>query len=197
VERKAGFMARQGVPYHVATHLRVVDADMNDVPADGETMGEVVMRGNNVMKGYFEDEAATAEAFRGGWFHSGDLGVTHPDGYIELRDRKKDIIISGGENISTIEVEHTVVQHPDVLECAVVAMPHEKWGEVPKAFVTLREGATLGEQELIDFTRERLAHFKCPKAVEFGELPKTSTGKIQKFRLREKEWGGKDKRIQG
>jgi fatty-acyl-CoA synthase len=197
VPTKAKFMARQGVPYHHATHLRVVDGDMNDVPADGETMGEVVMRGNNVMKGYFEDPQATEEAFRGGWFHSGDLGVCHPDGYIELRDRKKDIIISGGENISTIEVEHTIVKHPDVLECAVVAIPHEKWGEVPKAFVALREGASLSEQELIDFTRERLAHFKCPKAVEFGELPKTSTGKIQKFRLREREWAGHERRIQG
>ena len=197
VETKAGFLARQGVPYHHATHLRVVDAGMDDVPADGQTMGEVVMRGNNVMKGYFEDPEATVEAFRGGWFHSGDLGVMHPDGYIELRDRKKDIIISGGENISTIEVEHTLVSHPDVLECAVVAVPHEKWGEVPKAFVTLREGARLTEQALIEFARERLAHFKCPKAVEFGELPKTSTGKIQKFRLREKEWAGREKRIQG
>jgi len=197
VERKAGVMARQGVPYHVATHVRVVDGDMNDVPADGETLGEVVMRGNNVMKGYFEDPEATAEAFRGGWFHSGDLGVLHPDGYLELRDRKKDIIISGGENISTIEVEHTIVAHPDVLECAVVAVPHERWGEVPKAFVTLREGASVGERALIDFTRERLAHFKCPKSVEFGPLPKTSTGKIQKFRLREKEWAGRETRIQG
>ena len=196
-EEKAVYLARQGVPYHHATHLRVVDAEMNDVPADGETMGEVVMRGNNVMRGYFEDPVATEEAFRGGWFHSGDLGVMHADGYIELRDRKKDIIISGGENISTIEVEHTVVKHPDVLECAVIAMPHEKWGEVPKAFVTLREGASLGEQELIDFTRDRLAHFKCPKAVEFGDLPKTSTGKIQKFRLREKEWAGQKHRIKG
>jgi fatty-acyl-CoA synthase len=197
VPTKARFMARQGVPYHHATHLRVVDAEMNDVPADGETMGEVVMRGNNVMKGYFDDSTATDEAFRGGWFHSGDLGVCHPDGYIELRDRKKDIIISGGENISTIEVEHTIVKHPDVLECAVVAVPHEKWGEVPKAFVALREGATLGEAELIAFTRERLAHFKCPKSVAFGELPKTSTGKIQKFRLREQEWAGRERRIQG
>ncbi len=191
----AAVLARQGVPYHVATHLRVVDEKMKDVPADGETMGEVVMRGNNVMKGYFEDPAATAEAFRGGWFHSGDLGVMHPDGYIELRDRKKDIIISGGENISTIEVEHTLVKHPAVLECAVVAMPHEKWGEVPKAFVSLKPGHEAGEQELIAFCRERLAHFKCPKAVEVTELPKTSTGKIQKFRLREQEWADRDRRI--
>jgi fatty-acyl-CoA synthase len=197
VEGRAAVMARQGVPYHHALHLRIVDEEMNDVAADGETLGEVVMRGNNVMKGYFEDAEATAEAFRGGWFHSGDIGVLHPDGYIELRDRKKDIIISGGENISTIEVEHALVKHPAVLECAVVAMPHEKWGEVPKAFVALRPRASLSERELIDFCRERLAHFKCPKAVEFTELPKTSTGKIQKFRLREKEWADRAERIQG
>jgi fatty-acyl-CoA synthase len=197
VDGRAAVMARQGVPYHHALHLRVVDDEMKDVAADGETLGEVVMRGNNVMKGYFEDPEATAQAFRGGWFHSGDIGVLHPDGYIELRDRKKDIIISGGENISTIEVEHALVKHPAVLECAVVAMPHEKWGEVPKAFVALRPGAAVSERELIDFCRERLAHFKCPKAVEFTELPKTSTGKIQKFRLREKEWAGRAERIQG
>ncbi len=196
-EARARFQARQGVPYHVATHLRVVDDAMDDVPADGETMGEVVMRGNNVMKGYFEDPEATAEAFRGGWFHSGDLGVMHPDGYIELRDRKKDIIISGGENISTIEVEHALVRHPSVLECAVVAVPDEHWGEVPKAFVCLKPGDEVGEQELIDFCRKHLAHFKCPKAIAFGELPKTSTGKIQKFRLREQEWAGRERRIQG
>jgi N4-(beta-N-acetylglucosaminyl)-L-asparaginase len=136
VEAKARVMSRQGVPYHVATHLRVVDDQMRDVPADASTLGEVVMRGNNVMKGYYRDDEATAQAFAGGWFHSGDIGVVHPDGYIELRDRKKDIIISGGENISTIEVEHTLVKHRAVLECAVVSMPHEKWGEVPKAFVT-------------------------------------------------------------
>jgi fatty-acyl-CoA synthase len=195
IEGRAAVMARQGVPYHVATHLRVVDAEMNDVPADGETLGEVVMRGNNVMKGYFEDEPATAAAFAGGWFHSGDLGVVHPDGYIELRDRKKDIIISGGENISTIEVEQTLVKHESVLECAVVAVPHEKWGEVPKAFVTLRTGHEVDEASLIEFCRGRLAHFKCPKSIEFCELPKTSTGKIQKFQLREKEWAGGGKRI--
>jgi fatty-acyl-CoA synthase len=192
---RARVMARQGVPYHHATHLRVVDGDMRDVPPDGETMGEVVMRGNNVMKGYFEDSEATAAAFAGGWFHSGDLGVMHPDGYIELRDRKKDIIISGGENISTIEVEHTLVKHPAVLEAAVVAMPHEKWGEVPKAFVSLKPGVAATEADVIGFCREQLAHFKCPKAVEFGELPKTSTGKVQKFLLREKVWAGHDKRI--
>ncbi|MDH3497836.1 MAG: long-chain-fatty-acid--CoA ligase [Gemmatimonadota bacterium] len=192
---RAALMARQGVPYPVATHLRVIDARMRDVPADGRSVGEVVMRGNNVMKGYYRDPGSTAEAFAGGWFHSGDLGVVHVDGYIELRDRKKDIIISGGENISTIEVEHTLVQHPAVLECAVVAMPDDKWGEAPKAFVGLRPGQTATERELIDFCRDRIAHYKCPKAVEFTELPKTSTGKIQKFLLREKEWAGVDKRI--
>jgi len=195
VEARARMLARQGVPYLTATHLRVVDDRMRDVAPDGATLGEVVMRGNNVMKGYFDDAEATARAFEGGWFHSGDLGVQHPDGYIELRDRKKDIIISGGENISTIEVEHTVVKHPAVLECAVVAVPDEKWGEVPKAFVSLKPGAQASPQEIVAFCRERLAHFKCPKSVEFGELPKTSTGKIQKFRLREKEWAGRDKRI--
>ncbi len=194
-EPRAAVLARQGVPYPQAIHLRVVDEAMRDVPADGQTLGEVVMRGNNVMKGYFRDPEATATAFTGGWFHSGDIGVLHPDGYIELRDRKKDIIISGGENISTIEVEHTVVKHPAVLECAIVAMPDDKWGEVPKAFVSLKPGAEADAAEIIGFCRERLAHFKCPKAVEFGELPKTSTGKIQKFRLREKEWAGQAKRI--
>ena len=195
VEARARMLARQGVPHVTATHLRVVDDEMRDVPADAATPGEVVMRGNNVMKGYFDDPAATEAAFAGGWFHSGDVGVVHPDGYIELRDRKKDIIISGGENISTIEVEHTIVKHPAVLECAVVATPHEKWGEVPKAFVTLRPGMALGESELVAFCRERLAHFKCPNAIEFCDLPKTATGKIQKFRLREREWAGRDKRI--
>ena len=194
-DARASLMARQGVPYPVVTYLRVVDPQMRDVPADGRTMGEVVMRGNNVMKGYYRDPESTAEAFAGGWFHSGDLGVVHSDGYIELRDRKKDIIISGGENISSIEVEHTLVQHPAVLECAVVGMPDEKWGEVPKAFVGLRPGETATEQEIIDFCRERIAHYKCPKAVEFTELPKTSTGKIQKFRLRERLWAGAEKRI--
>ena len=165
--------------------MRVIDDDFNDVPADAETLGEVIMRGNNVMLGYFADPEATATAFRGGWFHSGDLAVMHPDGYLELRDRKKDIIISGGENISTIEVERAIYQHPAVLEVAIVAVPHEIWGEVPKAFVTLKQGSELTEAELIAFCRQHLAAFKCPKSVVFGDLPKTSTGKIQKFRLRE------------
>jgi fatty-acyl-CoA synthase len=187
LEARARLKARQGVGMITADPIRVVDADMHDVPADRTTMGEVVMRGNNVMKGYFDDDAATAEAFRGGWFHSGDLGVMHPDGYIELRDRAKDIIISGGENVSTIEVEQVLVRHPDVLEAAVVAIPDEKWGERPKGFVTLRPGATLTAAELIAFSRETLPGFKAPSEIEFGELPKTSTGKVRKVELRERE----------
>jgi fatty-acyl-CoA synthase len=147
------------------------------------------------MKGYYNDPEATTLAFRGGWFHSGDLGVWHPDGNIELRDRKKDIIISGGENISTIEVEQAVASHPSVLECAVVAIPDEHWGETPKAFVTLKSGMVATDQEIITFCKGQIAHFKCPTAVEFGQLPKTSTGKVQKFLLREREWAGHAKRI--
>ncbi len=147
------------------------------------------------MAGYFADPAATAHAFRGGWFHSGDVAVMHPDGYIELRDRQKDIIISGGENISTIEVEQAIAAHPDVLEVAVIAVPDEKWGEVPKAFVTPKEGRTPTVAAIITHCRERLAHFKCPRTVDFGPLPKTSTGKVQKFVLREREWAGRDARI--
>ena len=153
------------------------------------------MRGNNVMKGYFRDQEATGAAFAGGWFHSGDLGVLHPDGYVELRDRAKDVIISGGENISTIEVEQAIVAHPAVLECAVVSIPDDRWGERPKAFVTLKDGAELTGDELDAFLRGRLARFKCPEAVEFGPLPKTSTGKVQKFVLREREWHGRERRI--
>jgi fatty-acyl-CoA synthase len=195
VDEQARLMARQGQGYALFDLVRVVDGEMRDVPMDAETLGEVVMRGNNVMKGYFEQPDATAEAFRGGWFHSGDIAVWHPDGYIELRDRKKDIIISGGENISTIEVEQAVAKHPAVLECAVVAMPDEKWGERPKAFVTLKPGQRATEEEIIAHCRTVIAHFKCPAAVEFGDLPKTSTGKVQKFVLREKEWKGREKRI--
>src|SRR4051812_37611197 len=192
---RAGLLARQGQGYTVADLVRVVDDDMRDVPRDGATMGEVVMRGNNVMAGYFAAPDTTAHAFRGGWFHSGDLAVWHPDDAIELRDRGKDIIISGGENISTIEVEQVVCRHPAVLECAVVAMPHERWGERPKAFVTLKDGAVATERELIEFCRSQIAHFKCPDAVAFGPLPKTSTGKVRKFALREQEWEGRDRRI--
>ena len=194
-EEQAHLLARQGQGNVVSDPVRVVDQMMNDVPRDGETMGEVVMHGNNVMKGYYRNPEGTAEAFEGGWFHSGDIGVWHPDGYIELRDRAKDVIISGGENISTIEVEQIVAQHPAVLECAVIAIPDEKWGERPKAYVTLKEGQTATEQEIIAFCRERLAHFKCPAFVEFGSLPKTSTGKIQKFVLRDKEWEGHEKHV--
>ena len=197
-ERRAAMKARQGMPFSVAgTGLRVVDDQMVDVPNDGSTMGEVVMRGNMVMTGYFNDAEATEKAFRGGWFHSGDLAVRHPDGYIELRDRAKDIIISGGENISSQEVEKVVMEHPGVLEVCVVGVPDERWGEVPKAFVVRKQEAALTAEELIEFTRERLARFKCPKHVEFGDLPKTATGKIQKFVLREREWQGREKLIQG
>ena len=195
VDDRARVAARQGQGYVIADLVRVVDDTMNDVPMDGQTLGEVVMRGNNVMKGYFEQPDATAEALRGGWFHSGDLAVWHDDGYIELRDRKKDIIISGGENISTIEVEQAVAKHPAVLECAVVAIPDAKWGERPKAFVTLKPGQQATESEIIDFCRQHIARFKCPASIEFGDLPKTSTGKVQKFVLRDREWGGQAKRI--
>jgi fatty-acyl-CoA synthase len=187
--------ARQGQGYITADLVRVVDERNQDIPQDGETIGEVVMRGNNVMKGYFDQPEATEVAFQGGWFHSGDLAVWHPDGYIELRDRKKDIIISGGENISTIEVEQTILQHPAVLECAVIAIPDEKWGERPKAFVTLKVDQELTEEALIGFCRDNLAHFKCPDAIAFCDLPKTSTGKVQKYILRMQEWGDSDKRI--
>ena len=185
-EDRSKLRARQGVGMITADRVRVVDEAMRDVPADGSTMGEVVMRGNNVMKGYFDDPVGTAKAFKGGWFHSGDLGVVHPDGYVELRDRAKDIIISGGENISSIEVERVLVRHPDVLEAAVVAQPDERWGERPRAYVALRPGAQLGEAELIAFAREHLPGFKAPSAIEFGELPKTSTGKVRKNVLRER-----------
>jgi fatty-acyl-CoA synthase len=195
VEERAKLLARQGQAYPSADLVRVVDSEMNDIPRDAATMGEVVMRGNNVMSGYFADEAATERAFRGGWFHSGDLAVWHPDGNIELRDRSKDIIISGGENISSIEVEQTICAHPAVLECAVIGIPHERWGERPKAFVTLNREASATGEEIIAFCRERLAHYKCPDAVEFGPLPKTSTGKVQKFALREREWAGRESRV--
>jgi fatty-acyl-CoA synthase len=194
-QEQAKLRARQGLPNVCAGEVRVVDDTMNDVPRDGATMGEVVMRGNVVMTGYFEDEEATERAFFGGWFHSGDLGVRHPDGSIELRDRAKDIIISGGENISTIEVEQAVVSHPAVMECAVIAVPDEKWGEVPKAFVTLKPGSEVTVEELVAHCRTRLANFKLPRQIEFCNLPKTSTGKIQKFLLRDKEWQGRGRRI--
>jgi fatty-acyl-CoA synthase len=194
-EEQARFKARQGFAHIAAGRQRVVDEEMRDVPADGVSLGEAVLRGNVVMKGYFGQPEATEEAFRGGWFHTGDVAVVHPDGQLELRDRIKDIIISGGENISTIEVEQAVATHPAVMECAVIAIPDEKWGEVPKAFVLLKPGASAGEAEIIEHCRARLAHFKAPKRVEFGELPKTSTGKIQKYVLRMREWGERERRI--
>jgi acyl-CoA synthetase (AMP-forming)/AMP-acid ligase II len=195
-DQRMRLMARQGVAYLGADPIRVVDEEMKDVPRDGATMGEVVMRGNNVMAGYYRDPEATARAFRGGWFHSGDLAVWHPDGYIELRDRAKDIIISGGENISTIEVEQAVASHPAVLEVAVVAMPHEHWGERPKAFVVLKAGASVDPAEIIQHVRTKLAGFKAPDVVDIVEsLPKTSTGKIQKYVLRDQVWAGLEKRI--
>ena len=197
-EERAALQARQGVGMVCADRLRVVDEDMEDVPADGTTMGEIVMRGNNVMKGYYEDAAGTEKAFAGGWFHSGDLGVMHPDGYVELRDRAKDVVISGGENISTVEVEQAVVSHPAVVEAAVVGVPDEQYGERPKAFVVLAEGESATPEELIEHVKSKIARYKAPRDVEIvDELPKTSTGKVQKFELREKEWGGETHRIRG
>ena len=196
LEQRADRKARQGVSYLICGQAtRVVDEQMNDVPPDGQTMGEVIMRGNNVMIGYYASPEATAEAFRGGWFHSGDLAVMHADGYIEIRDRGKDIIISGGENISSVEVEKTIYNHPAVLEAAVVAVPDEKWGEVPKAFVTLKDGAAATAEDIIAYCREHMAHFKCPKHVAFGPLPKTATGKIRKNELRAEGWEGHQKRV--
>lgn len=183
----AAVKARQGVNYAVLEGISVRNPEtMDEVPRDGVTMGEVMFRGNVVMKGYLKNPNATSEAFRGGWFHSGDLGVWHPDNYIQLKDRSKDIIISGGENISSIEVEDVLYRHPDIIEAAVVARPDEKWGETPCAFISLRTGARISEADVIRYCRENLAHFKCPKTVVFTDLPKTSTGKIQKFILRDR-----------
>ncbi|MBU9598902.1 acyl-CoA synthetase [Burkholderia multivorans] len=184
-DERARLNARQGVRYHLEAGATVLDPDtMAPVPADGETLGEIMFRGNICMKGYLKNEKATDEAFHGGWFHTGDLGVLTPDGYIRIKDRRKDIIISGGENISSIEVEDALYRHPAVAVAAVVAMPDPKWGEVPCAFVEPRDGASATEEEIVAHCRQLLAGFKVPKAVRFGELPKTSTGKIQKFQLR-------------
>ena len=189
--QRAARKARQGVRYHALEDLTVMDPDtMQRVPADGETMGEVMFRGNIVMKGYLKNPKASAEAFRGGWFHSGDLGVLHPDGYIQLKDRSKDIIISGGENISSIEVEDVLYKHPAIQAAAVVAKPDEKWGETPCAFVELKPGKTASEEEIIEWCRAGMARYKVPRHVVFTELPKTSTGKIQKFKLRDMAKGG-------
>ena len=196
IEEQARLLSRQGVTYNGSDLVRVVDDDFNDVPRDGETMGEILLRGNSVMDGYHNNSEATEEAFRDGWFRSGDLAVWHPDGYVELRDRAKDVIISGGENISSIEVEQALAKHPSVNEAAIVAIPDEKWGERPKAFVELKSGADeVSEEDLIAFCREHLARYKCPAVVEFCELPRTSTGKVQKVVLREQEWAGREKAI--
>ena len=184
---RAALKARQGVRYNVLEALMVADPEtLVPVPKDGETMGEILFRGNVVMKGYLKNPKATNEAFAGGWFHSGDLGVWHEDGYVEIKDRSKDIIISGGENISSIEVEGILYRHPQVLEAAIVARPDEKWGESPCAFVTLKDGEATDEAQIIGFCRDNMARFKVPRTVVFGPLPKTSTGKIQKFILRER-----------
>ncbi|MEZ2746890.1 acyl-CoA synthetase [Halopseudomonas bauzanensis] len=186
LDERARIKARQGVRYPTLEGVMVADPQtLQPVPRDGETIGEIFMRGNTVMKGYLKNPSATAEAFEGGWFHTGDLGVWHADGYLEVKDRLKDIIISGGENISTIEVEGTLYRHPDILEAAVVARPDEKWGETPCAFVTLKAGHQASEADIIHFCRDHLAAFKIPKNVVFTELPKTSTGKIQKYVLRD------------
>ena len=178
--------ARQGVRYVALEDLTVMDpSTMSPVKADGETLGEVMFRGNIVMKGYLKNPKATDNAFAGGWFRSGDLGVLHPDGYIQLKDRSKDIIISGGENISSIEVEDVLYKHPAVSACAVVAKQDEKWGETPCAFVELKPNAQATEEEIIEWCRDNLARYKAPRHVIFTEVPKTSTGKIQKFKLRE------------
>ena len=185
-DEQARIKSRQGVPYPMLEDVQILDpTQLNRVPADAETIGEAMFKGNIVMKGYLKNEDATAEAFAGGWFHSGDLGVMHDDGYIQLKDRSKDIIISGGENISSIEIEDVLYRHPAVLEVAIVAKPDAHWGETPCAFVALKEGASISAEELIAFSRDHLAHFKVPKTIVFGPLPKTSTGKIQKFKLRE------------
>ena len=206
---RARLQARQGVGMLQAEPLRVVETldedvsdwasvELVDVPADATTMGEIVMRGNNVMSGYYRDDDATAKAFAGGWYHSGDLGVMHPDGYVELRDRAKDVVISGGENISTVEVEQAVLSHPAVLEAAVVGVPDERWGERPKAFVVLRQGQDAEPDAIIEHVKGEIARYKAPRDVEIvEELPKTSTGKIQKFELRAKEWGDATTRIRG
>ncbi|WP_374108872.1 AMP-binding protein [Pseudonocardia sp. ICBG1293] len=194
-DARARMKARQGVGNMIACAVRVIDADGADVPGDGRTTGQIALRGNNVMLGYLDDDQATRDAAPDGWFRTGDIGVMHPDGYVELRDRSKDVIISGGENIASVEVEQAIADHLAVLEVAVIAVPDERWGEVPAAWVTLREGASATEDEIVEHVRGRLARFKAPKRVTFAELPKTSTGKIQKFVLRDEAWAGEERRI--
>tara|TARA_Y100000588_G_scaffold173767_1_gene187733 strand:+ start:813 stop:2441 length:1629 start_codon:yes stop_codon:yes gene_type:complete len=194
-EDRAHLKSRQGVPFVITGECDVKDDEMKSVPWDKKTQGEVMMRGNTVMAGYYENPEATEEAFRGGWFHSGDIAITYEDGYIDLQDRAKDIIISGGENISTIEIEKAISSHQSVLEVAVVAVPDDKWGEVPKAFIVKKNNAKVTSEEIIEHVKSKIARFKAPKYVEFGELPKTSTGKIQKYKLRDQEWAGREKRV--
>jgi len=185
IAERAAIKARQGVELITSGELRVVDTHDNEVPHDGVTQGEIIARGNVVMAGYYNDPEATENALRDGWFHTGDAAVVHSDGYVEIRDRLKDVIISGGENISSVEVEGVLLRHPAVQEVAIVGFPHEKWGEAPHAFVVLHEGAQADERELREFARAKLAHFKAPHSVTFvNELPKTATGKIQKYILR-------------
>jgi fatty-acyl-CoA synthase len=187
IDEQVRLNGRQGVRYHAQEGVTVLDSDsMRAVPWDGETMGEIMFRGNLTMKGYLKNPKATEEAFRGGWYHTGDLAVMQPDGYVKIKDRSKDIIISGGENISSVEVEDVLYRHPAVMTAAVVATPDPKWGEVPCAFLELREGVTVSEEEMKAFCKERMAHFKVPKKFIFEAVPKTSTGKIQKFLLRER-----------
>ena len=186
-EKQNEIKARQGVRYPNTEGVTIMDPEtMKEIPRDGKTIGEIMIRGNIVMKGYFKDKDATSKAMKGGWFHTGDLAVMYSDGYVNIQDRSKDIIISGGENISSIEIENTLAKHPSVSIAAVVAKPDEKWGEVPCAFIESVKDKTVTEKELIDFCKETLAKFKVPKKIEFCELPKTSTGKIQKFELRKK-----------
>jgi len=196
-------LARQGVGMITADELRVIRThpdtlELEDVPSDGVTVGEIVMRGNTVMKGYYRDEAATATAFAGGWFHSGDLGVRHPDGYVQLVDRAKDVIISGGENISSVELEHTLLSHPAVADVAVIGVPDDQWGERPKAYVVLRAEMVATEEELIAHVKSKIAGYKAPKMVAFVDaLPRSVTGKISKKQLRDIEWAGRATGIQG
>ncbi len=194
-ETQARMKSRQGVGNMISCAVRVITDDGADAPSDGETTGQIALRGNNVMLGYLDDEKATREAAPDGWFRTGDIGVMHPDGYVELRDRSKDVIISGGENIASVEVEQVIADHPAVLEVAVIGIPDERWGEVPAAYITLREGAEATEEEIVAHVRERLARFKAPKQVTFTELPKTSTGKIQKFVLRDQAWAESGRKI--
>ena len=194
IEERAKIKACQGVSY-VGFETKVVDENMKEMPHDGKTIGEVVMRGNNVMKGYYKEPVRTEKVFVSGWFHSGDLAVVHPNGYIEIIDREKDIIISGGENIASVEVEKIIYEHPDVLEVAVFSTPDEKWGEAVKALITPKPGTSPTSEDIINFCRARMAHFKCPRVVEFGDIPKTFTGKMMKYILRDREWKGRKKKV--